>query len=150
MSAVDKTARNPSPTVDIIIEMWDRPQRPIVLIERLNLPYGWAIPGGFIDYGESVEAAACREAQEETGLEVDLLEQFYVYSGPNRDPRQHTISVVLIARAMGDPTAADDAKSLQLFEPWILPEQLCFDHRQVLQDYLQYRYYGQRPRPALS
>ncbi|HEY9751532.1 MAG TPA: NUDIX hydrolase, partial [Coleofasciculaceae cyanobacterium] len=83
------TYRNPTPTVDIIIEMLDRPHRPILLIERLNPPYGWAIPGGFIDYGEKVEAAAVREAQEETGLTVDLVELFHVYSDPQRDPRKH-------------------------------------------------------------
>lgn len=147
MTNLAQTFRNPAPTVDIIVEMWDRPQRPIVLIERLNPPYGWAIPGGFIDYGESVEAAACREAQEETCLAIDLLEQFYVYSAPDRDPRQHTISLVMIAKATGEPEAADDAKSLRLFEPWALPGQMCFDHQQVLQDYLQYRYYGRRPYP---
>ena len=80
--------RNPTPTVDIIIELGDRPERPIVLVERLNPPYGWAIPGGFVDYGETVETAAIREAAEETGLQVRLIEQFHVYSDPNRDPRQ--------------------------------------------------------------
>ncbi|MHC5827865.1 MAG: NUDIX domain-containing protein, partial [Nostoc sp.] len=85
------TYRNPTPTVDIIIELVDRPHRPIVLIERQNLPLGWAIPGGFVDYGEAVEVAARREAEEETGLQVELVEQLLVYSDPNRDPRQHTI-----------------------------------------------------------
>lgn len=88
------TYRNPAPTVDIIIELIDRPHRPIILIERHNPPLGWAIPGGFIDYGESAEAAARREAEEEIGLQVELVEQFQVYSDPNRDPRQHTMSVV--------------------------------------------------------
>lgn len=140
------TYRNPVPTVDIIIEMHDRPHRPIVLIERLNEPYGWAIPGGFIDYGESVETAAQREAQEETGLIVTLVEQFQVYSDPNRDPRQHTLSTVFLAIARGEPQAGDDAKGIQLFEPWQFPDNLCFDHDRILQDYLRYRYYGQRPR----
>ncbi|HBK22669.1 MAG TPA: NUDIX hydrolase, partial [Planktothrix sp. UBA10369] len=107
--------RNPTPTVDIIIELIDRPDRPIVLIERKNPPLGWAIPGGFVDYGESVETAAIREAKEETGLDVELIEQFYVYSDPNRDPRQHTLSVVFLATAIGQPQAADDAKNLELF-----------------------------------
>lgn len=138
--------RNPIPTVDIIIELWDQPQRPIVLIERLNEPYGWAIPGGFIDYGESVETAACREAQEETGLRVTLIEQFQVYSDPQRDPRKHTLSIVFIAQATGDPKAADDAKDLGIFEPWKIPGNLCFDHDQILQDYRLYRHHGLRPR----
>jgi 8-oxo-dGTP diphosphatase len=107
------TYRNPVPTVDIIIELADRPHRPIILIERRNVPYGWAIPGGFVDYGESVETAAKREALEETSLNVELIEQFYVYSDPNRDARKHTISIVFLASATGEPQAADDAKNLQ-------------------------------------
>lgn len=140
------TYRNPAPTVDLIIELIDRPQRPIVLIERQNLPYGWALPGGFVDYGESVETAAVREAQEETSLRVTLIEQFQVYSDPQRDPRQHTLSVVFIATATGTPQAQDDAKSIAVFESWQLPTPLCFDHDRILQDYLRYRYYGLRPR----
>ena len=140
------THRNPSPTVDIIVELVDRPHRPIVLIERKNPPYGWAIPGGFVDYGESMETAACREAQEETGLNVTLVEQFHVYSDPKRDPRQHTISLVFIATATGIPEAADDAQHLEVFDLWQLPKSLCFDHDRVLQDYLAYRNYGLRPR----
>lgn len=142
------TYRNPVPTVDIIIEMSDRPHRPIILIERRNEPYGWAIPGGFVDYGESVEVAARREAQEETGLEVELIEQFHVYSDPERDPRQHTLSIVFLAKAVGEPEAADDAKHLGIFESWRIPANLCFDHDQILRDYWHYRYYGLRPRLA--
>lgn len=138
--------RNPTPTVDIIIELIDRPHRPIVLIERLNPPYGWALPGGFVDYGESVETAAQREAEEETGLKVDLIEQFHVYSDPQRDPRQHTLSIVFLATAKGEPSAGDDAKNSGIFAPWEFPTNLCFDHDQILQDYLRYRHYGQRPR----
>jgi len=138
--------RNPTPTVDIIIELIDRPQRPIVLIERQNPPYGWALPGGFVDYGESVETAARREAAEETNLQVELLEQFQVYSDPNRDPRQHTLSVVFLASAVGEPQAQDDAKTVKLFELWELPSNLCFDHGQILKDYRQYRQHGFRPR----
>lgn len=138
--------RNPTPTVDIIIEMRDRPFYPIVLIERLNPPHGWAIPGGFVDYGESVEAAAQREALEETGLAVELIEQFQVYSDPGRDPRQHTMSVVFIATASGEPEAQDDAKSLKLFSPWEVPQNLCFDHDRILKDYWNYRLHRIRPR----
>jgi 8-oxo-dGTP diphosphatase len=138
--------RNPAPTVDILIELVDRPHRPIVLIERLNPPFGWAIPGGFVDYGESVEAAAQREALEETGLHINLIEQFHLYSDPDRDPRQHTISLVFLATATGLPQAGDDAKHLKWFEPWQIPQDLCFDHDRVLRDYLAYRNYGIRPR----
>ncbi|MFM6189818.1 NUDIX domain-containing protein [Planktothrix sp.] len=137
--------RNPTPTVDIIIELIDRPSRPIILIERKNPPFGWAIPGGFVDYGESVETAAIREAKEETGLEIELIEQFYVYSDPNRDLRQHTLSVVFLATAIGEPQAADDAQHLELFEPWRIPQNLCFDHDRILKDYWRYRHYKLRP-----
>lgn len=138
--------KNPAPTVDIIIEMVDRPHRPIILIERLNPPYGWAIPGGFMDYGESAETTARREALEEIGLEVQLVELFHVYSDPNRDPRQHTISMVYIATATGEPNAGDDAKNVRIIDLWSLPPNLCFDHDRILHEYLQYRHYGLRPR----
>lgn len=137
--------RNPAPTVDIIIELIDRPERPIILIERKNIPYGWAIPGGFVDYGESIETAAKREALEEVTLEVELIEQFYVYSDPKRDSRQHTISIVFIATGKGEPKAADDAKKIGIFTPWEIPNNLCFDHELILKDYLRYRNYGIRP-----
>lgn len=141
--------RNPAPTVDIIIELIDRPHHPIVLIERKNLPYGWAIPGGFVDYGESVELAAQREAEEEVCLRVELLEQFHVYSDPQRDPRKHTLSVVFLATAVGEPQAADDAQSIGIFQSWEMPTNLCFDHAKILQDYWKYRHYGLRPRLEL-
>jgi 8-oxo-dGTP diphosphatase len=137
--------RNPAPTVDLLIELIDRPQRPLVLVERLNPPHGWALPGGFVDYGESVETAARREAHEETGLTVQLVELFHVYSQPDRDPRKHTLSVVFLARATGTPQAGDDAKHLQVFEPWQIPKNLCFDHDRILNDYLNYRFYHRRP-----
>jgi 8-oxo-dGTP diphosphatase len=140
------TYRNPIPTVDIIIELSDRPHRPIVLIERLNTPFGWAIPGGFVDYGESLETAAVREALEETSLSIQLIEQFHVYSDPARDARKHTISTVFLATATGEPQAGDDAKAIALFCPWELPTPLCFDHGQIIQDYWRYRHYGIRPR----
>ena len=138
--------RNPAPTVDIIIELIDRPHRPIILIERENPPLGWAIPGGFLDYGESVETAAVREAKEEISLQVELIEQLQVYSDPSRDARKHTISIVFLATATGEPKAADDAKNLGIFNPWDVPSNLCFDHNKILQDYWTYRHYGIRPR----
>ncbi|MGL5035060.1 MAG: NUDIX domain-containing protein, partial [Microcystaceae cyanobacterium] len=139
------TFQNPVPTVDIIIEMIEQPKRPILLIERRNPPYGWALPGGFVDYGERVEVAAIREAKEEVSLDIELIEQFYVYSDPQRDERQHTLSVVFIAAAKGQPKPADDAKTVGIFDLWELPNQLCFDHRHILEDYLRYRYYKLRP-----
>ncbi len=142
----DVIYRSPSPTVDIIIEMRDRRDRPIVLIERKNPPHGWAIPGGFLDYGESVETAARREAQEDTSLEVDLIQQFAVYSDPVRDARKHTISIVFLAAAIGEPQAADDAAAVSLFHPWEIPANLCFDHDQILHDYRTYRHYGHLPK----
>ena len=140
------TYRNPAPTVDIIIELTHLPHRPIVLIERKHEPFGWAIPGGFVDYGESVETAAKREALEETSLSINLVEQFCVYSDPARDRRQHTISIVFIATANAEPKAADDAKAIQIFQPWEVPTNLCFDHERILQDYWSYRNHGIRPR----
>ncbi|HPJ97072.1 MAG TPA: NUDIX hydrolase [Syntrophales bacterium] len=124
--------RNPFPTVDIIIEI---PSRGIVLIKRKNKPFGWAIPGGFVDYGETLEEAAVREASEETGLEVELLRQWHTYSDPKRDPRHHTITTVFIARADGEPVAADDAQEAAIFRADNLPEPLVFDHLDILQDY---------------
>ena len=118
--------RNPLPTVDIIIEVDDG----IVLIERRNPPYGWALPGGFVDYGESYETAAVREALEETNLEVELVRQFHTYSDPGRDPRHHTASTVFIARASGTPRGADDALQAKVFTRNNLPK-LAFDHIQV-------------------
>ena len=138
--------RNPTPTVDLIIELVDQPHRPIILIERRNPPPGWALPGGFIDYGESAEAAALREAQEEVSLAVELIEQFQVYSDPNRDARQHTLSIVYIAATKGKPQAGDDAQKVGVFDLWEIPANLCFDHDRILRDYWQYRYYGIRPR----
>ncbi len=137
--------RNPAPTVDIIIELVDLPHRPIILIERNNIPYGWAIPGGFIDYGESAETAAIREAKEEVSLDVELVEQLQVYSDPSRDARKHTIAIAFIATAKGKPTAADDAKNVGIFHQWEIPDNLCFDHSRILQDYWRYRNYGIRP-----
>ncbi|MCL7487846.1 MAG: NUDIX hydrolase [Desulfobulbaceae bacterium] len=122
--------RNPVPTVDVIIEVADG----IVLIERKNPPLGWALPGGFVDYGESFEQAAVREAREETGLEVALVEQFHTYSEPDRDPRQHTASTVFIGSASGRPQGGDDAARAEVFTRDNLPD-LVFDHARILADY---------------
>jgi len=127
--------RNPFPTVDIIIEVGGG----IVLIARKNPPHGWAIPGGFLDWGESVEACALREAREETGLVVKLEELFYVYSDPARDPRHHTVTTVFIASARGTPVAADDAAKAGIFTAETLPAPLAFDHGQILEDYFRFR-----------
>lgn len=136
------TPRNPAPTVDIIIEL---DSGGIVLIKRKNPPPGWAIPGGFIDYGESAEDAALREAQEETTLKVQLVELLHVYSDPQRDPRHHTISTVFIAKASGIPYGADDAAEAQVFTEGNLPTPFAFDHAQILRDYFIYKQTGKRP-----
>jgi 8-oxo-dGTP diphosphatase len=122
--------------VDIIIEYQGQG---LILIERANPPLGWALPGGFVDYGESLETAAVREAREETGLVVTLQGQFHTYSDPQRDPRQHTITTVYVAQGNGTPQAADDARNLTIFAPEQLPEELAFDHKRILTDYLKVR-----------
>ncbi len=124
--------QNPLPTVDIIIEV---DSEGIVLIKRKNPPYGWALPGGFVDYGESLEEAAIREAKEETGLDVKLEKQLHTYSNPDRDPRHHSISTVYIAKAHGKPEARDDAIDIGIFNESTLPEELAFDHRSIIEDY---------------
>jgi 8-oxo-dGTP diphosphatase len=130
-------------TVDIIIEMIDRPNRPIVFIERKNPPPGWALPGGFVDVGETLEAAAQREALEETRLRVTLTALLGCYSDPDRDPRMHTASAVYIAEATGDPEAADDARAIKLVDPARLDLPLAFDHKRIVEDYLAFRRSGQ-------
>jgi len=133
---------------DVIIELTDRAGAPIVLIERKNPPYGWALPGGFVDVGETLERAAIREAQEETGLKVTLKTLLGCYSDPSRDERGHTVSVVYIGAATGEPKARDDAASVDLFLPSSLPDKLAFDHVRILWDYLTYRRSGKVPAPA--
>lgn len=128
-------------TVDVIIEMRDRPARPIVLIERRYAPYGWALPGGFVDVGERLEDAAVREAREETSLVVTLETLLGCYSDPHRDPRGHTVSAVYVAAATGSPDARDDARSLELFDPRRAPK-LAFDHQLIVDDYLRFRASG--------
>ncbi len=127
---------------DAIIELTDKPGRPIVLIERKNPPYGWAIPGGFVDVGERLEVAAIREAKEEVCLDVRLKALLGMYSDPKRDERGHTVTAVYVAEATGEPEAADDAKNLDIFNLDSLPDELAFDHRQVLEDYRNFRKSG--------
>jgi 8-oxo-dGTP diphosphatase len=135
--------KNPTPTVDIIIET---AEGRVVLIRRKNPPHGWALPGGFVDYGETLAAAARREAREETGLDVELTELFHCYSDPKRDARLHTVSTVFVARASGAPQAGDDAAGVGTFALGELPD-LAFDHATILSDYRAYRASGRRPPP---
>ena len=141
--------KTPALTTDIIIELKDRPDVPIVLIRRKNPPHGWALPGGFVDVGESVEHAAVREAEEETALRVTLKTLLGCYSDPRRDPRSHTASAVYIAEAVGEPRAQDDAAGVAIFNPEGLPSPLVFDHAQILRDYLIWRQQGKLPDPAI-
>src|SRR5512138_217621 len=133
--------QNPVPTVDVIIETAEG----IVLIRRKNPPPGWAIPGGFVDVGENIRDAAVREALEETGLRVTLTALLGVYSEPDRDPRQHTISTVFVGTAEGEPRGMDDAAEAALFTEDTLPEPIAFDHATILADYFRYRKTGERP-----
>lgn len=131
-----KKYKNPSPTVDIIIELDTEDGRQgIVLIKRKNPPFGWALPGGFVDYGESLEQAAIREAKEETSLDIELQCQMHTYSDPKRDPRKHTISTVFIAQAKGKPVARDDAQEIKVVGKDEMDIPLAFDHEKILADY---------------
>ena len=140
---MSETPRNPLVTVDIIIEVGGG----IVLIERKNPPHGWELPGGFVDYVESLESAAVREAKEETSLDVVLTEQFYSYSDPARDARHHTVSTVFIAVAEGIPRGEDDAKAAQVFREAELPSPIVFDHARILREYFIFKKTGRRPKP---
>ncbi len=143
-----KQYRSPLLTVDIIIRcLTPNREEGILLIRRNREPRMWALPGGFCDYGESLEEAAVREAKEETGLDVELVEQFYTYSDPHRDPRHHSVTTVFIARSTGQPRAGDDAGEVRVFGALNMPEILAFDHKRILDDYLLYEERGSRPKP---
>ena len=142
--AEDRRPRNPYPTVDVIVEL--EPGR-VLLIERRNEPHGWALPGGFVDEGETVEAAAVREAREETGLTVTLTDLLWVYSDPRRDRRRHTMSTVFLGRADGEPRGGDDAAEARAFAWNGLPARLCFDHAEILGDARRLLLTGTRRRP---
>ncbi len=131
--------RNPFPTTDVIIYDPENPERGVVLIERVNEPYGFAIPGGFVDMGERVEHAALREMREETSLDVELEGLLGVYSDPKRDPRFHTMSIVYVGKAKNahELCAGDDAKNAAFYPLDALPP-LAFDHGQVLEDFKEY------------
>lgn len=135
--------RNPVPTVDVLIELAGG----IVLVRRKNPPPGWALPGGFVDYGEPLWAAAKREAKEETGLDVELTALLHVYSRPGRDPRLHTVSTVYVGRASGTPVGGDDAAEARVFPLDALPAPLAFDHAEIIADYVRFRCDGTRPPP---
>ncbi|HET7825179.1 MAG TPA: NUDIX hydrolase [Anaeromyxobacter sp.] len=136
--------RGPSPTVDVVIAL---PGDRVVLVRRRNPPPGWALPGGFVDEGETLEAAAVREAKEETGLDVALTDLLYVYSDPRRDARRHTLSAVFLGRAGGDPAGADDAAEARAFEWTALPSPIAFDHAEILRDARAFLLTGARRRP---
>ncbi len=129
--------RQPKLAVDCIVRVKGR----ILLIRRKNPPLGWALPGGFVEYGESLEEAVRREVKEETGLELENLQQFRAYSDPGRDPRCHCVSVVFTADGIGEPRAGDDAGDICLADPEALPE-LAFDHALILADYKESRAKG--------
>jgi ADP-ribose pyrophosphatase YjhB (NUDIX family) len=130
--------KNPIPTVDVIVELRDG----IVLVDRRNPPHGWALPGGFIDYGESAESAAAREVREETNLRLSSVRQFHVYSDPGRDCRMHTITTVFVARGEGTLRAGDDANAARVFRQDEIPDEMAFDHRGIVNDYLEHRWGG--------
>ncbi len=132
----------PQITADVIIEMPLIDDNPIILIERKFEPFGWAIPGGFVEVGETIASAARREALEETTLEVELDILLGIYSDPKRDFRGHTACAVFVGNASGKPVAADDAKDIALFDPFNIDVELAFDHRKIIEDYCEYRQNG--------
>lgn len=124
--------KSPRITADIIIELEDKG---IVLIKRKNPPVGWALPGGFLDYGESLEVCAVREAKEETSLDIKLKGQLHTYSTLERDPRWHTVTTVFVASSSGVPKASTDASEIGVFKRNEIPEDLVFDHNKILENY---------------
>ena len=132
---VDKMAQGPYVTVDGIVEV----SGGLIMVERSNPPFGWALPGGFVEYGESVEEAVKREIKEETNLEFIDVKQFKVYSSPDRDPRFHTVSVVFCGKGEGSPLADSDAADVNIFEYNELPAKIAFDHRKIIEDYIKDR-----------
>jgi 8-oxo-dGTP diphosphatase len=140
--ATVKTWQRPGISVDMLIEFEGR----LVLVYRKNEPVNWALPGGYVTYGESLEDAARRETEEETGLHLDGLEQFHSYSEPGRDPRQHSITTVFVARGRGELRAGDDAARAELFDPATgVPHPLAFDHSRIVRDYVVFLRTGRRP-----
>jgi 8-oxo-dGTP diphosphatase len=142
-----KTYRSPVPTVDVIIKYPKEASKEegLVLIMRGREPRMWALPGGFCDYGESLEKAALREAKEETGLDIEIIRQFHTYSDPHRDPRHHSITTVFLAASKGEPVAGDDASEVRVFGRDEIPDVLAFDHRRIVDDYLRYESTGAEP-----
>jgi 8-oxo-dGTP diphosphatase len=134
----------PALTTDVVILL---PDGRVVLVRRKHPPPGWALPGGFVDVGETVEAAALREAKEETGLDVILEHLLHVYSDPRRDARRHTASAVFLGRAAGEPAGADDAAEARAFRWDELPSPMAFDHARILSDARRFLLTGTRPRP---
>ncbi len=121
----------PRLTVDLIL----RCRGGLVLVERGHEPFGWALPGGFVEWGETLEEAAAREAKEETDLDVRIVRQLHAYSDPARDPRGHTVTVAFLADADGDPKGGDDARTARIFPVDALPD-LVFDHAEIVAEYL--------------
>ena len=146
MTDTNEQHKNPTPTVDMLIELDGRPGE-LVFIERAHEPVGLALPGGFVDEGEWIADAAIREAKEETGLDVELIELFHVYSDPARDSRKHTVSTVFIGRARGLQVGSDDAADAIVCAPDALPRPLVFDHARIVADYVAYKKTGARPPP---
>lgn len=140
------TPPTPALTVDVVIEMTDRDEPAVVVVRRRNPPQGWALPGGFVDCGETVRRAAVREAREETGLDVEVHALLGVYSHPERDARGHTVSIVFVAAAAGDPQGNDDAVDARVIDPRDPPD-LVFDHARIVREYLIWRQRGAAPLP---
>jgi len=136
-NSTNQESTPPKLCVDLLIDMG---AGLIVMVDRKNEPHGWSLPGGFVDPGESAEYAALREAKEETGLDIELVRQFHLYSDPKRDPRGNMVSLVFLARAKGPLKPGSDAKDVATYHQANLPQEICFDHRAILKDYFMERY----------